>query len=173
MLVLWGGQDISPAIYGRPKISQTYADMVVKGRDAVEVALAKRAIELGMPVFGVCRGAQLLCALAGGILVQHVTGHGGTAHIVEFKDGERLPYSTVHHQQMYPWKIDHELLGWTDKRSACYLGVTDEERNLIKVDPELVWYPKVRGFAVQGHPEFMHDRHPAVAKTMELFRRYL
>lgn len=174
MLVLWGGQDISPAIYGRPRLPVTGAPDVLKGRDAFEVALTKRAIKLGLPIFGICRGAQLLCAMAGGILVQHVNGHSTSMnHFVIFKDGTKLPYSSLHHQQMFPWNIDHELLGWTEKRSDVYLGVTFDERKQIKVDPEIVWFPKVRGFAVQGHPEFMDSRHPAVAKTMELFRGFV
>lgn len=171
VLVLWGGQDISPAIYNRPVMPETGADDVVHGRDAIEVALGKRAIEMKMPIFGVCRGAQLVCALAGGILVQHVDGHAGNNHIVSFITKERYPYSTVHHQQMYPWKVQHEMLGWTPKLSQVYKGVTAEERRLIKVDPELVWFPEIRAFAVQGHPEFMSPFHPAVELTMELFKQ--
>lgn len=172
VLVLWGGQDISPSIYGRPNHYLTHAPDGVRGRDAVEVALTKAAIDMGMPIFGVCRGAQLVCAMSGGILVQHVTGHVGNAHLIEFSDGKKLPMSTLHHQMMYPWNVEHELLAWTKPLSRCYEGISEEEADRIIVEPEIVFFPKTRAFAIQGHPEYMHPKHPAVAECMRLFKEY-
>lgn len=173
VLVIWGGQDISPSIYNRTASPRTGADPDrILGRDRTEVALCREAIKIQMPIFGVCRGAQLVCAMAGGILVQHVTGHANAGHVVIMKDGKHLPYSTLHHQMQYPWKVKHELLGWTPRLSLVYEGITEEEAKLIEVEPEIVVYPEINSFGVQGHPEFMPREHPAVKETMILFKKY-
>ena len=76
-LLLAGGCDIDPAVYGvapHPETKNT-----VPERDAIELALARRAIERDMPVLGICRGMQLLNIAAGGTLHQHrpdLVGHG-------------------------------------------------------------------------------------------------
>jgi putative glutamine amidotransferase len=44
----------------------------VPERDGPELALARRAVELDMPVLGICRGMQLLNVVYGGTLVQHL-----------------------------------------------------------------------------------------------------
>lgn len=172
VLVIWGGGDISPAIYNRDVHPRTGAGDRITGRDRIEVALARKAIEIGMPIFGVCRGAQLVCAMAGGILVQHVTGHTNSGHLITLKSGKRIPYTTLHHQMMYPWKVKHELLGWTSRLSHVYEGVSEEEAKLIEVEPEIVVFPEINSFGVQGHPEFMAPDHGSVKETMKLFKRH-
>ena len=77
-VVLSGGADISPDRYGalpHPEAGVTRPD-----RDASELAVLDRALELGIPVLGVCRGAQLLNVALGGTLIQHLpetVGHTG------------------------------------------------------------------------------------------------
>jgi putative glutamine amidotransferase len=69
-LLLAGGSDIDPASYGaepRPETTGTRPE-----RDRFELALARGAIERGMPVLGVCRGMQLLNVACGGTLDQHI-----------------------------------------------------------------------------------------------------
>ena len=52
---------------------------LVPARDATEAALFARALETGLPVFGVCRGAQVINRLMGGRLAD-CTGHVATRH---------------------------------------------------------------------------------------------
>src|SRR3990167_3250317 len=76
-LVIWGGEDISPKIYGqKPAIRWTSATAKLSIRDKLEIALANQAVKMRIPIIGICRGAQLMCALSGGSLIQHVSGHG-------------------------------------------------------------------------------------------------
>ena len=77
-LLLPGGGDLDPALYGAPPHPQT--GRLNSRRDAAEVALAGAAIETGLPVLGICRGLQILNVFLGGTLHQHVpdvVGHPG------------------------------------------------------------------------------------------------
>ena len=69
-LLLAGGGDIASARYGMVDSGQVqYVD---PDRDAVELALAQRALAVGMPILGICRGIQALNVAAGGTLVQDI-----------------------------------------------------------------------------------------------------
>ncbi len=128
-------------------------------RDQWEAILGQTAIQLGIPIVGVCRGAQLGCALAGGILVQDVSGHGGD-HLIRTNDDQVLVTSSLHHQMLYPWEVDHELIAWADPElSRRYEGLSDlEEEMRDPREPEIVWFPKIKCLAIQGHPEFMDPK---------------
>ncbi len=163
-LIIWGGADISPTIYGKKVSRHTGAGERLSHRDAAEVALMKRAIELEMPIVGVCRGAQLLCALAGGHLIQDVQGHSGS-HEVKTYDGKTIVTNSIHHQMMYPFNVEHKIRAWMEKPlSTHYIDVDEDGRdfnNTVKLEPEYVYFPKIKGYAVQWHPEGMRLESPA------------
>jgi putative glutamine amidotransferase len=69
-LVLGGGADIDPESHGaeaHPETVGTNPD-----RDRFEIALARGALERGIPLLGVCRGMQVLNIACGGTLDQHI-----------------------------------------------------------------------------------------------------
>jgi putative glutamine amidotransferase len=78
-LVITGGRDVDPATYGQqphPATDEAVADN--RMRDAFEIALVHGAMRRGMPVLGICRGAQVVNVALGGTLHQHlpdVLGH--------------------------------------------------------------------------------------------------
>ncbi len=70
---LSGGPDLHPAAYGaepHPRLGPTWPDL-----DAYELAVARRADALGVPLLAICRGMQTLNVARGGTLHQHVDGH--------------------------------------------------------------------------------------------------
>jgi putative glutamine amidotransferase len=70
---LSGGPDLDPAAYGAtpdPHLGQTWPDL-----DAYELALARAADGLGVPLLAICRGMQTLNVARGGTLRQHIDGH--------------------------------------------------------------------------------------------------
>ena len=69
-LLLPGGADLDPALYGESPLPECRS--VEPERDAMELAIAHWALDRGLPVFGVCRGMQLLNVARGGTLYQHV-----------------------------------------------------------------------------------------------------
>jgi gamma-glutamyl-gamma-aminobutyrate hydrolase PuuD len=77
-VVLSGGPDVDPIRYDAPREPLTGAPRTE--RDAAELAVLARALELGLPVLAVCRGLQVLNVGLGGTLMQHVpdvVGHTG------------------------------------------------------------------------------------------------
>ena len=162
VLLLWGGEDISPYIYSESVGSFTRAPAIPSVRDKCEVALIHEAIDIGMPIVAICRGAQLVCAVLGGKVIQHVNHHG-QEHGIHTSDKQHLVTSSLHHQMMYPWNIEHELIAWTEQLSKTYLDGSDQEysfpeqayQNNILLEPEIVYFPQARCLAIQGHPEFM------------------
>ena len=77
-LVLAGGDDINPRLYGRRPGSQT--TQLDPERDALELELVAVALEADLPLLGICRGCQLLNVARGGTLVAHLPLDEGEAH---------------------------------------------------------------------------------------------
>jgi putative glutamine amidotransferase len=69
-LALVGGADVAAERYGAD--AHETADAPRAGRDESELALYRRARELGMPVLGICRGLQVMAVAHGGTLTQHL-----------------------------------------------------------------------------------------------------
>lgn len=111
-LVLSGGEDVDPARYG--EAPSPALGSVERSRDAAEYHAVECALERGMPIFGICRGMQLLNVYFGGSLYQDIP--------TEFR-GE------LQHQQLEPW----------EKRSHCATveqgsrlhGIVGDERLFI------------------------------------------
>lgn len=69
-LLLTGGEDVAAALYGEEKHAATIE--VAPERDAFEIALVKEAHRIGLPIFAICRGIQVLNVAFGGTLVQDI-----------------------------------------------------------------------------------------------------
>jgi putative glutamine amidotransferase len=98
-IVLSGGADVDPALYGADAHPET--DEPQARRDRGELALLRAALERDLPMLAVCRGVQLLNVARGGDLVQHLPETLGSdvhkqtpgtfvEHPVEVKEGTRL-----------------------------------------------------------------------------------
>ncbi len=152
VLVVWGGEDISPSLYKQGLSLRGHGDPTPSRRDRLEWNLMARAKAINVPIIGICRGAQMLCALEGGFLYQHVDKHGGDHKIIT-RDKQELVSNSLHHQMMVP-RGNFELIAWTEPRSKVYYEVnTVKEKHELGVDPEFVYYPDIKGFAIQWHPE--------------------
>jgi putative glutamine amidotransferase len=168
-LVLSGGPDIDPAIYGQKPEEHTEA--TVPDRDALELALVRSALERDVPVLAICRGMQLMnIAHRGGTLNQHVEGHV--------------------HRTKDPSDPIHPIVTGADTRLAQILGCSELEVNsrhhqaVANVGSGLIVSARaadgvVEGLerpdrrfavAVQWHPEDQVQRFPVQLRLFEAFR---
>ena len=157
-LILWGGEDISPSLYGQVS-TKAHAGNTPSRRDLVEKALFETAVKLGIPIIGICRGAQLACALSGGTLYQHIIGGHHGVHEVSTYDGQTLSTSSCHHQALNLANVDHKLLAWDKDRTTR--AHTDKEVVEVVI-PEVVVLKNTKTFGIQGHPEWMNKNSPFV-----------
>ena len=106
-LLLMGGRDISPKLYGQT--SGPYTQTSDPYRDGLELALTQEALYHRVPTLGICRGMQLLTAAAGGTLTQHLGPeqlhtHRTRPHRLKWVRGKlgqvipRLEVNSFHHQ---------------------------------------------------------------------------
>ena len=92
-LLLTGGQDVSPVLYGEKE--KKWCGECSPERDRMELVLLDLALQQDMPVLGICRGLQFLNAALGGTLYQDLKTERGV-------DSEHQvlnpPYNTPAHQ---------------------------------------------------------------------------
>ena len=136
-LILTGGAgDVNPALYGEEPHPET--GPIQDERDAYELALARGAVERGLPTLGICRGMEILNVVYGGSIEQHlpdVLGHEehrhtpGTYadHEVRLAPGslaaraagsERTPVKSHHHQGIKEVGSGLEVTGWAAEDDA-------------------------------------------------------
>jgi putative glutamine amidotransferase len=176
-LILAGGVDIDPAVYG----AEPHADTETghpRERDEVEIALVRRALELDLPVLGICRGMQVINVALGGTLLQHVpdkVGHSrhrrnpGT-----FRDSEHevrlAPGSLVARaagEELHSTKSHHH-------QAVAEIGEGLEVTGWSALDdlPEAIEAPERRfALGVQWHPE-ADDTSPLITALVVEARAY-
>ena len=163
-VLLTGGEDVHPSMYGDHCLQGTSYTL---SRDHLEEVISRICIDLKKPILGICRGAQFLCAMAGGRLVQDVTGHGRTHDITTY-DNQTLKMTSLHHQMMMPGKVKHTLLAWNTPLSAHYKCGNDlrasgefagdavsESPYPGNIEPDTIYFEEIKGLGFQGHPEML------------------
>lgn len=155
-LVLTGGGDVDPALYGEEPHESVYG--IDTHRDRVEIALLRRALELDLPVLAICRGMQVLNVALGGSLLQHIEGDNlglhaaweqpvsARVHAVVFGEGSiaravfgtGLDVNTLHHQ----------AVGRVAPTLVCTGRAADGIIESVEIPGKAVW-------GVQWHPELL------------------
>lgn len=168
LIVFTGGGDIDPELYDQ--VEHPLTAFTSRARDSNERAIYTKVVTLGIPVVGICRGAQLLCVLNGGKLIQHATGHalGGTHKMITW-DGDEIEVTSTHHQIMQP-ATHAKVLAWAEGLSDTYGGSAGAVATLdVKgMEPEVVAWDMSDSIGFQYHPEYMHLESNAVEYFFEL-----
>jgi gamma-glutamyl-gamma-aminobutyrate hydrolase PuuD len=166
-VVFTGGEDVTPLLYNEKAHPFTLYN---SERDAFEADQFVMAIEKKKPMVGICRGSQFLCVMSGGKLVQH-QAHPSFIHSMKTFDGKELMISSTHHQAQFPFNMvdneDYHILGWTENL-LDYHENGDQLEMYPPKECEIVFYPKTRCLAIQGHPEMMDMSHPTIPYLREL-----
>ena len=78
-IVFTGGADVAPELYGKPEL-RLQCDEIDTERDTNEMQFASEADNLKLPIFGICRGLQLLNVHYGGTLIADLEKAGKPVH---------------------------------------------------------------------------------------------
>lgn len=150
LVVFTGGPDVNPAYYGAEPHKATHWSV---GRDNDDIQAYKKCLDLGVPMFGVCRGMQFLHVMNGGRLFQDVDNHNGDHQLYDVVKQRIIPrVSSVHHQMVMP-NIGMTILATTHKSEKRWLDDTSYQHG-HKADIEAMFYPDTCCLGVQGHPEY-------------------
>lgn len=159
-----GGHDVDPAIYNQEKTA--HCGELAPGRDAMEPKLLQLAIQAGKPVFGICRGLQLMNAVLGGTLYQDIAAQfpSDTNHRMAAPYGRpEHPVKILPGTPFASWGIPESI----GVNSCHHQGVHILSDRLapMAVAPdgliEAAYLPDYPfGCAVQWHPEFFHVDDP-------------
>jgi putative glutamine amidotransferase len=120
-LVLQGGNDVAPSHYGEEPLHPDWAGDPV--RDRYEMALVRAFVAAGKPVFGICRGLQLINVCYGGSLFQDIHHQNATTlahrdlpsyerfnHAVQFVPGTKLAAMYPQLSQVRTNSIHHQAI---------------------------------------------------------------
>ncbi len=166
-LLVPGGWDVDPPAYGEARQEETpNVDLPL---DLTEIALVRAAVDGGVPVFGICRGQQVINVALGGSLRQHIDGHDMhghprdlLAHPIEIVPGSELARVTSTDSLMVN-SLHHQSV----KDVAPGLHVTAHSPDGIV---EGIESPDGMIVAVQCHPEELLGQQ---GWAMMLFRRFV
>jgi len=156
LVMFTGGADVSPSLYNHtsPKgLCGTNA-----ARDAEEVPIYEIALNLGIPMTGICRGSQLLNVLSGGTMIHHLDSHGigGEHGAMSNTSKEAFNVTSTHHQMSIPGEKGYVVAWASPKRATMYVGDKDKPYAYSGPEVEAIYYPEHKVFAVQYHPEYMN-----------------
>lgn len=173
-LILSGGPDLHPRFYGEsPQVNLGEVDEEL---DRIELAFARRGIEKDLPVFGICRGIQVLNVSLGGTLYQDITSQVPDAIGHQQKAAK---FTNSHRIVLQPQSLLGGILGqqsiWVNGKHHQAIKDPAPDLAIDALAPdgvvEAVHHPGKRFvLGVQWHPEgtFKNDVH-----SHQLFRSFV
>ncbi len=154
-LLIPGGQDIHPQYYGQD-LKVTYChDVKSTGipykrpqfispnlkKDEFELALYRESIKQSKPIFGICRGMQLINVAEGGTLHQEIADVSSLIHEIDHSG-----YSHHHEIMIKPNSLFFEIF-----ETECYFGPSTHHQAIDNVGANLI----ASGHAPDGVVEFI------------------
>ncbi len=181
-LLLSGGGDVAPSLYGAQPAPETCH--VDPARDQMELNMIDEFRAAGRPVFGICRGIQILNVALCGRLIQHVPNwldckaphtpetHSRPGHGADAEHGLRLMPGTAfaamlggvshvnswHHQAIDPDAVGGGLRVAARSPAGIIEAVESHDQGATIS-------------AVQWHPERMPRQHPAAGGLLAGWRQ--
>jgi putative glutamine amidotransferase len=166
-LLLGGGSDLNPGYYGEKPIPEL--GVTIPEWDAFDMALLKLALRRGIPIFGICRGMQILNVALGGTLYQDLHSQLGAdilkhgqerpkwqpthevevlddSYLAEITDRQTVEVNSYHHQGI--------------KGLAGALAVSARSSDGVIEAVESREYSERWLMGVQWHPEGMRNTGP-------------
>ena len=164
-LLVPGGEDVTPILYGQDPVPQvTYSNA---DKDRMELALVRLAAERHLPIFGICRGIQLMNICFGGTLCQDLPSQRPN-RICHYQD-MAIRSQLTHQVSLAPGSLMERLLGGD---SPLYVNSYHHQAletvapgfsvTATAADGTIEAMENAAGdiYAVQWHPEELVELHP-------------
>ena len=169
-IIITGGDfDIDPEIYGEKVLSNKVSTKV--DRTKFEFEITKKALNIGLPVLGICGGQQLLNVVLGGTLIQHLPdeikgliNHEQTnprnepSHTIKIIKNTKL-YEITKAENMFVNSAHHQAVKTLGQNLIVNCSTEDGVIEGIE-NPDVEFC-----IGVQWHPEFLIDK-----KDIEIFK---
>lgn len=146
-LLVTGGEDVYPDWYGMIHDTARCGEFD-RYRDTLEIKLIRRALELNMPVLGICRGHQILNVTLGGTLIIDIPDDIGTQVIHRCPED---PLACHHEVLVMQGSLLHEITG-----QSHGIVNTNHHQAISKLAPGL----SISAFSSEGLPEAIEWENP-------------
>ena len=167
-ILLIGGEDIDPSCYGG--VLHEHRWKISPERDTFELALTRMAVSRGIPLFGICRGLQVLNVALGGTLVPHIEGHIDSASLNPLLEiahdvrSENPRFSRIYGADSGQVNsAHHQAVGRVAEGLEIAARASDGT-----VEALIHANTRVCAYGVQWHPEYLTDEASA-----RLFRHFV
>ena len=169
-----GGPDVHPALYKED--AMRYCGSIDDRRDTLELHLFHEVSRLDKPIFGICRGIQLINAALGGSLYQDIPAqvqgepivhdqhrpYHVPVHSVMVDRGSQL-YHIVGQEELMVNSMHHQAIKAIAPSLACAAMTKDDLIECVEVPGKRFL------MAVQWHPEWM----PLQSASQKLFTAFI
>ena len=186
-LLLSGGPDLDPGYYGEAPIGEL--GMTIPEWDALEMVLLRLALQRGMPIFGICRGMQVLNVALGGTLYQDMPSQLGVdvldhrqaspkyepthevevlddSYMAEIMDRQSVEVNSYHHQGI---KVLANALTVTARSSDGVIEAVESCDFSKSWLMGVQWHPEGMGHTGPGHRN-LFEAHVCAAERHSLRR---
>lgn len=175
-LLLTGGEDVFPGWYGKETESGKCTGFNLR-RDSLEISVLSRAMELKMPVFGICRGHQLLNVYLGGKLIVDIPSDYGQSVTHMCRDYLHCTHEVYIQRNSALYQlvgVDSAMVTTNHHQAVDLLSplLTVSARSSDGLIEGMEWLnPQGKNFLMgaQWHPERMDKSNPLSGKLADKF----
>jgi putative glutamine amidotransferase len=168
-LLISGGADLPPEMYGEKQHSDSHIELVRPQRPLWETALVNEFVRRDKPILGICYGCQFLNVWRGGSLIQdiptqwpnpiqHATGRHGV-HL----DANSKLHNIIGSDEFVVESSHHQAIGRLAPTANLAATASDGVAEAVEFDDDH-WM-----IGVQWHPE----RFPESLATKRLFAAFI
>ena len=172
-IIMTGGVDVHPFRFGEEPIAKI--GTISAERDEFDFKLMKYACEMNKPIFGICRGIQVINVYFGGTLIQDIPSQRNT-NILHSQTAEY--HVPTHKIQIVKDSIIYDMLGESSEVNSFHHQAIDKVSKDFKVTAaakdgivEAIEYKKKDSFilGVQWHPELMSTKTIKMQNIFDMF----
>lgn len=154
-VIFGGGPDVNPIYYDAERHNTTQFDTK---RDEADMKLYEYCLTEGIPMVGVCRGAQFINVMMGGKLYQDIDNHNVPHPMWDIKGRVQIPKISSSHHQSVMKNDGMEIIA--DSRVSTRRHIDPHNSEVCvqgkpyAYDIEAFFYRDICALGFQGHPEY-------------------